>query len=98
MKNIRQNFKHLSPVKKVLYFNAYAIVFASIFLVVSFFINPLFNDLFDGKPYMESIMENLNSVSFYAVEVVWGYFMTAFTLFSIPNLQNLRNKSLDIKY
>lgn len=84
MKNIRQNFKHLSPVKKVLYFNAYAIVFASIFLVLSFIINPLFNDLFDGKPYMESIMENLNSVSFYAVGVVWGYFMTAFTLFSIP--------------
>lgn len=84
MKNIRQNFKYLSPIKKVLYFNAYAIVFAGIFLFISLLINPLVNDLFDGKPYNETIMENLHSISFYAVGIVWGYFMTTFTLFSIP--------------
>ena len=84
MKNIIQNFKHLSPINKVLYFNAHAIVLGGLFLLISLLINPLVNDLFDGTPYMESIMENLHSVSFYAVGVVWGYFMTAFTLFSTP--------------
>ncbi len=84
MRNLRQGFNELSPVKKILFFNLYAITFAILMIITSFIIDPLFNYLFDDEINFEEIIENLTNIEFYLVKIFESYFIIFFILLVLP--------------
>ncbi|MFA7082675.1 MAG: hypothetical protein WC135_08700 [Bacteroidales bacterium] len=84
MRNIRQGFNELSTIKKILFFNLYAITFAVLMIISSFIIDPLFNYLFDGEINFEEIIENLTNIEFYLVKIFESYFIIFLVLLVLP--------------
>ncbi|MFA7082678.1 MAG: hypothetical protein WC135_08715 [Bacteroidales bacterium] len=80
MKDVRQKFKSISPLKKILFFNVYSIILAVFFCVLSLILFSLFDSFYDEIAFFQAIIINLSSITIYITSIAWSYIMVALAL------------------
>lgn len=91
MRDIKERFETYSLFKKILFFNAYAIVLAIVYFITALALSPIFQSPFGDLKFMDSIIYYLNDFGSYIQSLVWGYFMALFALFT-PLFSNKTKK------
>ena len=56
MRDVKERFESYSLLKKVLFFNAYAIALGVCYQIIMFLIFPLIETLFDDKEFIDSLI------------------------------------------
>lgn len=82
MRDVKEKFRSYSLLKKILFFNSYAIGLGTLYFLISIVISPLFDTMGEDKWVIDSAILYLKDVGSYIQAAGWGYIMAAFALFT----------------
>lgn len=82
MRDVKESFRSYSLLKKILFFNSYAIGLGTLYFLISIVISPLFDTMGEDKWVIDSAILYLKDVGSYIQAAGWGYIMAAFALFT----------------
>ena len=82
MRDVKEKFRSYSLLKKILFFNSYAIGLGTLYFLISIVISPLFDTMCDDGWVIDSAILYLKDVGSYIQAAGWGYTMAAFALFT----------------
>ena len=82
MRDVKEKFRSYGLLKKVLFFNTYAIGLGALYFIIMIIISPLFDTMCDDRWVMDSVILYLKDIGSYIQAAGWGYFMASFALFT----------------
>ncbi|MBP1645219.1 MAG: hypothetical protein H6Q16_794 [Bacteroidetes bacterium] len=82
MRDVKEKFRSYSLLKKILFFNTYAIGLGSLYFIIMIIISPLFDTMCDDRWVMDYVILYLKDSGSYIQAAAWGYLMAAFALFT----------------